>query len=264
MGLLFIIGIVSLAILWISRWYNSPEAKGNRGEQKIASILAGLPEDYKVLNNVVLKTKKGTTQIDHIVVSKYAVFAIETKNYTGDIYGSDNSLNWKQIIVTPVTYMKKWWKTYTYVTKNEFYNPVKQALGHAYAIRDLFPEYTHLPYIPIVVFVGDADLKNVRSTHHVIYMSQLFDVISSYNMQYLSPADVLSVFYKLLQENVGESISKTEHVDNIYKARRDYEEKLSSGICPRCGGSLIKRKGKYGEFFGCSNYPECTYTYNGR
>ena len=105
MGLILIIGIVSLVIIWISRWYNSPEAKGNRGEQKIASILAGLPEEYKVLNNVVLKTKKGTTQIDHVVVSKYAVFAIETKNYTGEIYGSDNSLNWKQIIVTPVTYM---------------------------------------------------------------------------------------------------------------------------------------------------------------
>lgn len=28
-------------------------------------------------------------------------------------------------------------------------------------------------------------------------------------------------------------------------------------ICPKCGGKLVKRKGKYGEFIGCSNYPKC-------
>ena len=30
-------------------------------------------------------------------------------------------------------------------------------------------------------------------------------------------------------------------------------------ICPKCGGRLVKRKGKYGEFIGCSNYPKCHY-----
>lgn len=30
--------------------------------------------------------------------------------------------------------------------------------------------------------------------------------------------------------------------------------------CPRCGVNLVKRTGKYGEFYGCSNYPDCTYT----
>lgn len=32
--------------------------------------------------------------------------------------------------------------------------------------------------------------------------------------------------------------------------------------CPKCGGSLIERKGKYGKFYGCSNYPKCEYTKN--
>jgi len=30
--------------------------------------------------------------------------------------------------------------------------------------------------------------------------------------------------------------------------------------CPLCGGELVKRYGKYGAFYGCSNYPDCTYT----
>ncbi len=31
-------------------------------------------------------------------------------------------------------------------------------------------------------------------------------------------------------------------------------------VCPSCGGALIPRDGKYGKFYGCSNYPTCTYT----
>ena len=42
----------------------------------------------------------------------------------------------------------------------------------------------------------------------------------------------------------------------------NYEEKyhLNDNLCPKCGGELVKRNGKYGEFYGCSNYPKCKYT----
>ena len=32
--------------------------------------------------------------------------------------------------------------------------------------------------------------------------------------------------------------------------------------CPKCGGVLMKRKGRFGEFWGCSSYPRCRYTRN--
>jgi len=47
-------------------------------------------------------------------------------------------------------------------------------------------------------------------------------------------------------------------IDTGKQVRR--EEKGSSTVCPRCGRALVKRKGKYGEFWGCSGYPSCTYT----
>lgn len=34
-------------------------------------------------------------------------------------------------------------------------------------------------------------------------------------------------------------------------------------ICPRCGGELVKRNGRFGAFYGCSNFPACRYTRNG-
>lgn len=37
---------------------------------------------------------------------------------------------------------------------------------------------------------------------------------------------------------------------------------VSDEPCPKCGGVLIKRRGKFGEFWGCSSYPRCRYTRN--
>ena len=133
--ILTIIAVVGLIIFgW---WYNSPRQKGKRGEKRVHDLLLALPEGYYVFDDVVLNTNRGTTQIDHIVVSKYGIFTIETKNYRGDIYGDDNRQEWTQIIVTEVRYRRKWYKTYTYVTKNHFYNPVKQSLGHIYIIKTI-------------------------------------------------------------------------------------------------------------------------------
>lgn len=41
-----------------------------------------------------------------------------------------------------------------------------------------------------------------------------------------------------------------------------YKNKFNLGnmVCPDCGGNLVKRNGKFGEFYGCSNYPKCKYT----
>ena len=39
--------------------------------------------------------------------------------------------------------------------------------------------------------------------------------------------------------------------------------KYSQKICPRCGGEMRRRNGRYGEFWGCSGFPACRYTENG-
>ena len=46
------------------------------------------------------------------------------------------------------------------------------------------------------------------------------------------------------------------------KSRYEEEMKKERFTCPRCGGQLVKRSGKNGEFFGCRNYPNCKYTRN--
>lgn len=256
--LLIIILVVSLFI-YLAR-YNSAKQKGKRGEMRVSAILSKLSDEYTILNDLVFRTEKGTTQIDHIVVSKYGIFTIETKNYRGEIYGDDNRKEWTQLIVTKVTYAKKWWKTYTYVTKNRFYNPVKQSVGHAFRIKELLSVFPHVKIVPIVVFTGDAILKYVESNNHVVYEENLLDVIDGYKTTYLTDNDVQAVLAILTSNNIRETVSDRQHVKNLRIAAREVNATINSGICPKCGGHLIKRNGKYGTFYGCSNYPKCRFT----
>ena len=252
--------ILVVALFIFLAWYNSARQKGKRGEMRVATVLSKLPNEYTVLNDLVLRTEKGTTQIDHVVVSKYGIFAIETKNYRGEIYGDDKRQEWTQLIVTDVTYAKKLWKTYTYVTKNHFYNPVKQSVGHAFRIKELLSAYPHVKIVPVVVFAGDAILSNVESNHHVIYEDCLMEVIEGYKTIYLTDNDVQTVLSILNESNVRETVTDRQHVKNLRTTAREVKAIIKSGICPKCGGHLVLRNGKYGTFYGCSNYPKCKFT----
>lgn len=64
------------------------------------------------------------------------------------------------------------------------------------------------------------------------------------------------IYNKLL--NFSAQISNKEHVKNIKKT----QDELKKGICPRCGGKLVEKHGKYGAFLGCSNYPKCKFIIN--
>lgn len=234
------------------------KVKGEKGEHVVHQLLEQLPEGYKILDNVMLRTRSGTTQIDHIVVSKYGVFAIETKNYRGTIYGTDNSEQWTQIIETPVQY-KRFGKVYTYIKKSKFYNPVKQAEGHARALKRLLSTYPHLPIIPIVTFSGEADIDDIESEMKVVYFRDLVEEIQKYQSVFLRDENIDRVAELILTQNVSGQVSKIEHIANIYRSKDEYRTKILNNICPWCGGELVQREGQYGVFYGCKNYPKCKF-----
>src|SRR5512147_1006634 len=53
---------------------------------------------YHLLNHVTLRLDDGTTQIDHILVSRFGVFVIETKDYKGWIFGNEKDPYWTQVL----------------------------------------------------------------------------------------------------------------------------------------------------------------------
>ena len=96
--------IVFLIVVILVSWFRFVSvSKGKMGEKAVAKILQQLPEDqYRVVNNMLVRNGDTTTQIDHIVVSLYGIFVIETKDYTGHIYGGVNSDSWTQNYATTV------------------------------------------------------------------------------------------------------------------------------------------------------------------
>jgi hypothetical protein len=87
-SVLVFVALIVLGVLW-------RKTKGRRGEKQVAALLALLPKDrYKVINDLLIQKGGHSTQIDHVVVSVYGVFVIETKYYRGWIYGGENSEYW--------------------------------------------------------------------------------------------------------------------------------------------------------------------------
>ena len=237
--------ILAVIVLIISIWLR--RSKGRIGEHRVAHILGRLPKDrYQVINDLLLRTSSGsTTQIDHIVISQYGIFVIETKFYKGWIYGGENSEFWTQDI---------------YGNKYTLRNPILQNAGHVRVLRQLLKDYGDIPLIPIVAFSRQASL-GISSDTPVIYWNQIRKLIGQFKEQRIAPDALPGIYNKLIESNLPDSKeSRREHIRNVrlYEDRRNIA--VASGKCPRCGGNLILRHGPYGTFYGCSNYPRCRFT----
>lgn len=242
-GYIYLLAVVVLGILIKML---TPKVKGWFGETIVATMLSGLPEnEYKVLNNIMLDNEYGTTQIDHVIVSKYGIFVIETKNYKGWIIGNE--------------YADQWTKN-MYGKKYNFRNPLKQNYAHVKALEALL-NLDENKFIPIVAFSWNTDIK-VKTSKPVVYINQLKKTVLSYEEEKLSISDIQQIADRIVYANVDSKDNRKEHISAIHNKINKNETKISNNVCPRCGGALVKRKGKYGSFTGCSNFPKCKYTLN--
>ena len=215
--------------------YNHSGAQGEKAViRRIGETLDG--EKY-VFNDYRFKVGDKTIQIDHIVVNQNGVFVIETKNYSGTIYGGDDIREWTQVLA------------YGNVV-NKFYSPVKQNASHIYHLRKFLPKDIGIK--SVVVFVqGNIDHINSES---VIALNEIRNCLKADWGNSLSDQQIARVV-KLLQLHKDDTITISEHVENIHKMK----EKIDNNVCPRCGGKLVLRNGEYGNFYGCENYPRCKF-----
>ena len=200
--------------------------------------------------------KKGnyTTQIDHIIISRYGVFVLETKNIRGKVYGSGNSEYWKQYL--PDT----GYRQYGITQEHQLRNPLWQNAGHINSLRrHVFGN--NVPIYGIVAFSDDTDLF-VTAEQPVMNMSGIVPYIKTFQDEVLS-SDKMNYYRRRLFEVISTSeADRKEHIVNVRQNQERWDAAVSNGRCPRCGGSLVRREGKYGQFYGCSNYPKCKYILN--
>lgn len=237
--LFLVILVAALAVVLIKY---KPRNKGKRGENMVASVLGDtIPGEQYIINNLLFTNDSNhSCQIDHIFINKHGIWVIETKNYSGTIYGNEEQREWTQVLAYGNM-------------KNKLYNPVKQNQTHIYHLSQ-FLKVKNI-FINIVVFTNNADIKNINSLH-VIEINDLNKIKSEDTGITLTTEQMESYYNKLSELKNSNQLTEKEHIKNI----NTQQKQLKKGICPRCGGKLVLRDGKYGKFYGCSNYPKCKFT----
>lgn len=204
------------------------------------------PKIYFSLNNITLHTENGTTQIDHIIVSKYGIFVIEAKNMDGWIFGDVKSTQWTQCL---------------FGKKFRFQNPLHQNYRHNKALQE-FLGVEESKLISLVMFWGECEFKtpmpeNVRSTGYTSFIKRHTTVL-------LTDAEVQQFVAAIQSGKMPKGIVKSFETRAAHLASLK-DRHSSTGNCPKCANELVLRTVKSGakagsQFYGCSTFPKCRYT----
>lgn len=229
--------IISILIIVIYKLF-LPKILGFFGELWCKEELNKLPKDkYKIINNLFIEVNNNYHQIDHVVISIYGIFVIETKQYNGYITG--NKYDYK-------------WIRHVRGKKYEYTNPIRQNYGHVKSISELLnideSNLYNLVYIP-----SKYVKLNIKHDGELLRPGYLYKTIIETTEEKLPNYE--EIYNKLLSYNITDRNAVKAHITNIRE-----EHKSDSSRCPKCGGELVLRQSKYGTFYGCSNYPKCKYT----
>lgn len=144
----------------------------NRGEELLSRVaLTNFgPPDYHLMNHVTLQLKDGTTQVDHILVSRFGVFVIETKDYKGWIFADAKQANWTQVL---------------FRCKFRFQNPILQNFRHVRAVQGLLDFLPPGAIKSVVVFTGEAEFKT-EIPQGVFSLSGLIEYLREQTVEVMS------------------------------------------------------------------------------
>lgn len=180
--------------------------QGNKAEKEVSQILRGMGRNYHVFDNVMLKTNKqgGTTQIDHVVVSPFGIFVIETKSHKGKVYGDCVGKYWTQCL-----YNKR-----GTVDKYQFYSPYFQNAGH---LKNLY-KLTGLDcrfFLGLIVFTSDEINLIDCKCPNVCHANDLAQYMYSYKQRILSDAQVNEIIGQLKKNNIQSAYFDKKHVKYV-------------------------------------------------
>ena len=196
---------------------------------------------YRRFHDIIVPSSNGTTQIDHLLVSPYGLFVIETKNMDGWIFGSENQAKWTQQF-----YRKKF----------SFQNPLRQNFRHIKCLSEyLNVNETH--FHSVVFFIGECEFKTDMPSN---VLNKGFKAhIESYRIPVLAEPDLSLIIDAIQRLKNDPSLTKANHLKSLGDRHN------SSTVCPKCGGKLVERTARRGpnagsKFLGCSSYPKCKFT----
>ena len=232
------------------------ECNGSLGEW-LAKNYAKIVTDALVIHDVLIDGAEGyTSQIDLLMIGGKGIYVVEVKMFTdAKIYGDGN---------------KSKWYYYSHGKKYDIYSPLKQNKKHIEYLKIFLKDFGEIPCFSVITIIcDDFKVSNINQTDTIdtVICSSLpamrrgMHKIAEDKPVIFDEAKKQAIF-KYIQENQhrGKDM-REEHKRNVIAYKESIEEMQKQKICPYCKTPLVLRKGKYGEFYGCTNYPKCRYTY---
>ena len=265
---LLILGAILFRVFWANflGWYGEMVL-----HWKLKHVLD--QRQYIVMHDIMLPTEEGTTtQIDHIVVSQWGIFVIETKTYSGTIYGKKGEPQW----------------TVKYHFRRKGFprqNPLRQNYKHIATLAECLgigQEY----FKTIVAFANSAKFGK-ELPPEVMHIRDVVEYIREKSTEAIIPQEQIREVADAIVawQNTLSHAQKAAHVANLRKThppRKTTEaaavapssaptppaetavpaaqpEGTTAPLCPKCGVPMVlrQRKSDGGKFWGCPNYPKC-------
>ncbi|MFQ2483245.1 NERD domain-containing protein [Aeromonas caviae] len=262
----FLLPLLLIATLLKTAWF-----KGMVGEWFINLCIRLFLDkrEYRLLKDVTLPTPQGSTQIDHVIVSRFGLFVIETKNMKGWIFGNPTQKSWTQQI---------------YRRKHSFQNPLHQNHLHMMTLKSLLGLSDNQLH-SVIFFIGDCTFKTPMPQN--VMNRGLIRYVKGITTPVLAESEVAHVVDTIQQGRLAANWQthrqhvtqlKTRHADpsaNHVSTREPVRQSVANPpsqsvsppdnpppICPRCGSTMVLRTATRGEnkgnqFWGCSGFPKC-------
>lgn len=185
---------------------------GLRGEYYTAKKLDKLPGYHKMLVNAYIpKAKGGTSEIDVLFIHETGIYVLESKNYSGWIFGNESDKNWTQ--------------SFPNRKKQSFYNPIKQNEGHMKALNSLLNHVPDNQFKSMIVFSERCELKKITIQSPTIFVFKRNNLERILKKEIKKSTAVftkeqVNELYQSLKPycNVSDSIKQT-HIESIQKIR---------------------------------------------
>jgi hypothetical protein len=190
--------------------------KGVLGETviNIAMWLKLEKDVYHRLNNITLPLANGgSTQIDHVIVSVYGIFVIETKNYKGWIFGNEKQRQWTQVIMG---------------RKYKFQNPLRQNYLHIKTLADLLAldlNYFH----SMIAFIGECELKTRDELPEHVLTSGMASYVKKKQNKLLSEEEVKAIVEQIESNRFIKSWKTNRHHKTYLKDKHSQSNKKLNG-----------------------------------
>lgn len=179
----------------------SPKGKGIIGEFQVSQKIGKTKPDkfwYKI-NNITFFDGQKSVQIDHVLINNSGIHVIETKNYSGRIYGDAKSKTWKQVLAFGKV-------------KHDLYNPIWQNYGHIKGLNEVL-KLDESIYYNYVVFTNKSELF-VKSNGEVMNVSNIKKRIKL-NEPLLNKDEIVKIYNDILLLKKNNKITNKEHIESV-------------------------------------------------